>query len=152
MPRDKDVLPLGEERDRISAIPRFDRATSAPSWRPGGYPEDAVAMLDVMLAIRNFEETVAQMKAGKFKPRPDFRFIGATHLSIGQEGTAVGAVSAIRPDDYITSTHRGHGHSIAKGFYWLRGRTSDDELRAFIDGYADPNDYEAWPSAPCRCT
>lgn len=40
---------------------------------------------------------------------------GTTHLSIGEEATAVGAVCALQSDDYITSTHRGHGHCIAKG-------------------------------------
>jgi len=146
MPKDRDVLPLFEKSEiTFPPIPRFvfegNLGTELSAGRMA--PETAVAMLDAMLAIRNFEETVAQMKAGKFKPRPDFRFIGATHLSIGQEGTAVGGVSAIRADDYITSTHRGHGHSIAKGFYWLLGRTSEDELRAFIGDNADPGDYES---------
>lgn len=146
MPKDRDVLPLFEKSEiTFPPIPRFVFEGNLGTELAAGRmtPERAIAMLDAMLAIRNFEETVAQMKAGKFKPRPDFRFIGATHLSIGQEGTAVGGVSAIRPDDYITSTHRGHGHSIAKGFYWLLGRTSEDELRAFIDGYADPADFES---------
>jgi pyruvate dehydrogenase E1 component alpha subunit len=40
---------------------------------------------------------------------------GTTHLYIGEEATAVGAVAALDPDDLITSTHRGHGHTIAKG-------------------------------------
>ncbi|MBI1911181.1 MAG: thiamine pyrophosphate-dependent dehydrogenase E1 component subunit alpha [Deltaproteobacteria bacterium] len=40
---------------------------------------------------------------------------GTTHLCIGQEATAVGVVGALRQDDYIVSTHRGHGHLIAKG-------------------------------------
>jgi pyruvate dehydrogenase E1 component alpha subunit len=40
---------------------------------------------------------------------------GTMHLYIGQEAVAVGAIGALRPDDYITSTHRGHGHAIAKG-------------------------------------
>jgi acetoin:2,6-dichlorophenolindophenol oxidoreductase subunit alpha len=40
---------------------------------------------------------------------------GSTHAAIGQEGVAVGACAALRPGDYITSTHRGHGHAIAKG-------------------------------------
>jgi len=40
---------------------------------------------------------------------------GAVHLCTGQEATAVGACHALREDDYITSTHRGHGHCIAKG-------------------------------------
>ena len=40
---------------------------------------------------------------------------GSTHAAIGQEAVAVGGCAALRPDDYITSTHRGHGHTIAKG-------------------------------------
>ena len=40
---------------------------------------------------------------------------GTMHLSIGQEGSAVGATMALRNTDYITSTHRGHGHCIGKG-------------------------------------
>lgn len=40
---------------------------------------------------------------------------GAVHLYIGQEAVAVGVCSALEPDDYVTSTHRGHGHAIAKG-------------------------------------
>ena len=40
---------------------------------------------------------------------------GTMHLSIGQEASAVGSILALRPDDYILSTHRGHGHCIAKG-------------------------------------
>jgi pyruvate dehydrogenase E1 component alpha subunit len=61
-----------------------------------------------MLLIRAFEETVEQLyAAGKMH--------GTMHLSIGQEAVAVGAIAALRPDDYITSTHRGHGHAIAKG-------------------------------------
>ncbi|MCX7345280.1 MAG: thiamine pyrophosphate-dependent enzyme, partial [Alphaproteobacteria bacterium] len=40
---------------------------------------------------------------------------GTMHLSIGQEASAVGATMALRPSDFITSTHRGHGHCIGKG-------------------------------------
>src|SRR5207244_8538324 len=40
---------------------------------------------------------------------------GLTHLYIGQEAIAVGVCSALRRDDWITSTHRGHGHCLAKG-------------------------------------
>src|SRR6266516_6582495 len=66
------------------------------------------SMLSTMYLIRAFEEKVDELfMRGEMH--------GTTHLSIGQEGTAVGAVSALRDDDYITSTHRGHGHFIAKG-------------------------------------
>lgn len=61
-----------------------------------------------MLRIRRFEEMLAQESAQGNIP-------GLLHLYVGQEAVAVGACSALRKDDYITSTHRGHGHCIAKG-------------------------------------
>lgn len=61
-----------------------------------------------MLHIRNFEEKVAYLfSMGKVH--------GTTHLYIGEEATAVGACTALDTEDLITSTHRGHGHCIAKG-------------------------------------
>ncbi|NIS83573.1 MAG: pyruvate dehydrogenase (acetyl-transferring) E1 component subunit alpha, partial [Anaerolineales bacterium] len=61
-----------------------------------------------MYTIRAFEFMAEQSYAlGKIH--------GTMHLSIGQEATAVGAVGALQPDDLILSTHRGHGHCIAKG-------------------------------------
>ena len=71
------------------------------------------------------------MKQGKFLPCDGFQFTGATHLSIGQEAVAAGSIAAIRADDYITSTHRGHGHSIAKGAFKIYAM-SRDELIAFL--------------------
>jgi len=65
-------------------------------------------LLRLMYTIRAFEEKAEQLYAlGKIH--------GTMHLSIGMEASAVGAVAALRPDDLILSTHRGHGHCIAKG-------------------------------------
>jgi len=65
-------------------------------------------MLFQMHLIRAFEEKADELYAlGKVH--------GTMHLSIGQEAMAVGAIAALRPEDYILSTHRGHGHCIAKG-------------------------------------
>jgi acetoin:2,6-dichlorophenolindophenol oxidoreductase subunit alpha len=61
-----------------------------------------------MLKIRLFEEEVNQLYLGAKMP-------GLAHLYIGEEAVAVGVCEALRVDDYITSTHRGHGHCIAKG-------------------------------------
>ncbi len=61
-----------------------------------------------MLTIRCFEETVFDVYRKGWMP-------GLAHLSDGQEATPVGVCMALRPDDTITSTHRGHGHIIAKG-------------------------------------
>src|SRR5258705_14020723 len=61
-----------------------------------------------MLKIRLFEEQVNQLYTSAKMP-------GLAHLYIGQEAVAVGVCEALRADDYITSTHRGHGHCLAKG-------------------------------------
>lgn len=61
-----------------------------------------------MHLIRKFEEAAEQSYIRGL-------IHGTMHLSIGQEASAVGAVAPLRADDYILSTHRGHGHCIAKG-------------------------------------
>ncbi|GBD30196.1 Acetoin:2,6-dichlorophenolindophenol oxidoreductase subunit alpha [bacterium HR32] len=66
------------------------------------------AMLATMLLIRAFEEKAEELYGLG-------RVHGTMHLSIGQEAVAVGVCEALRPDDYILSTHRGHGHCLAKG-------------------------------------
>lgn len=61
-----------------------------------------------MWLIRLFEEKVDQLFAeGVLR--------GTSHLCAGQEASAVGVVAGLRPTDYVTSTHRGHGHFLAKG-------------------------------------
>jgi acetoin:2,6-dichlorophenolindophenol oxidoreductase subunit alpha len=71
-------------------------------------PDQLRTLLGTMYRIRAFEEKVDELfMRGEVH--------GTTHLSIGEEATAAGALAALRPDDYITSTHRGHGHCIAKG-------------------------------------
>jgi len=65
-------------------------------------------LLRQMYTIRAFEEMAEQLYIrGKVH--------GTMHLSIGMEASAVGSIAALRPDDLILSTHRGHGHCIAKG-------------------------------------
>jgi acetoin:2,6-dichlorophenolindophenol oxidoreductase subunit alpha len=67
-----------------------------------------VEMYRRMVRIRVFEERVFKEVSAGVIP-------GAAHLYAGQEAVAVGACANLRSDDYITSTHRGHGHLIAKG-------------------------------------
>jgi pyruvate dehydrogenase E1 component alpha subunit len=61
-----------------------------------------------LLAIRLFEERVNDLYTRALMP-------GLAHLYVGQEAVAVGICEALGADDYITSTHRGHGHCLAKG-------------------------------------
>src|SRR3989441_2021885 len=61
-----------------------------------------------MVRIRIFEEHVNDLYTRALMP-------GLAHLYVGEEGVAVGVCEALRPDDYITSSPRGHGHCLAKG-------------------------------------
>ena len=61
-----------------------------------------------MVTIREFEESVNELYTRALMP-------GLAHLYIGEEAVAVGICAALRQTDYITSTHRGHGHCLAKG-------------------------------------
>ena len=69
---------------------------------------ELIAMYRTMVTIRRFEERVVELHAAA-------KLRGSVHVYIGEEAVATGACAALRPDDYITSTHRGHGHCIAKG-------------------------------------
>ncbi len=70
--------------------------------------EELIAMLRQMMEIRALENNIAEL-LGKAVLK------GASHLYAGQEAVAVGAISVLRSDDLITSTHRGHGHAHAHG-------------------------------------
>ena len=70
--------------------------------------EEMLGLLRMMVRIRTFEDTSAKMFT-------DGKLIGFLHLYSGEEAIATGVCACLRDDDYITSTHRGHGHCLAKG-------------------------------------
>ena len=81
----------------------------APSkTAPGIDVDQLLRMYRRMLMIRLFEEKVNELYTRALMP-------GLAHLYNGEEAVAVGVCEALKPDDYITSTHRGHGHCLAKG-------------------------------------
>src|SRR5689334_6795576 len=81
----------------------------APSQEAMGLSdEQLIELYRRMLTVRRFEETVFDVYRRGWMP-------GLAHLSDGEEATPVGVCAALRDDDTITSTHRGHGHIIAKG-------------------------------------
>jgi 2-oxoisovalerate dehydrogenase E1 component len=70
--------------------------------------EDLLAFYETMVLLRRFELTAqSQLKKGEMP--------GFIHLYVGEEATATGVCAHLRPTDWITSTHRGHGHVLAKG-------------------------------------
>lgn len=70
--------------------------------------EKLLQMLQKMLLLRRFEEKVEELFIVKGA------LIGPSHLYLGQEAIAVGAMTALRPDDLSITTYRGHGHALAK--------------------------------------
>ena len=70
--------------------------------------EDWLHMYEQMAKIRTFEDHVNELYMSAKMP-------GLAHLYTGEEAVAVGVCQALNRDDYITSTHRGHGHCLAKG-------------------------------------
>jgi pyruvate dehydrogenase E1 component alpha subunit len=95
-----------EQKGRIEAVDR----------------ETLLGLLHQMILIRRFEEKCAESYSlGKIG--------GFCHLYIGQEAVAVGALSALRPDDYVLTSYRDHGHAIAKG-------TPSEEVMAELYGKA----------------
>ena len=70
--------------------------------------DQALKMLEMMYKVRFFEERAMSLfKQGLLT--------GALHVYLGEEAVSVGVCTALNKDDYITSTHRGHGHCVAKG-------------------------------------
>src|SRR6202790_4256623 len=82
--------------------------TKASSSEPAVAVERFLHMYRRMQMIRLFEEQVNELYTRALMP-------GLAHLYVGEEAVAVGICEALRHDDYITSTHRGHGHCVAKG-------------------------------------
>ena len=85
-----------------------EKIDQPPGDGPAGGIEEYLRMYQTMYTIRRFEETVVELSQ-----KGDIA--GAAHMYIGQEAIAAGVCMALAPGDYILSTHRGHGHCIAKG-------------------------------------
>jgi len=83
-------------------------ATDPSKTNAGIAAEQWIRMYRRMVMIRLFEEQVNELYTRALMP-------GLAHLYIGEEAVAVGICEALRPTDYVTSTHRGHGHCLAKG-------------------------------------
>jgi acetoin:2,6-dichlorophenolindophenol oxidoreductase subunit alpha len=88
--------------------PPEQSADERPEQRPAADPAWSRRALTAMWSIRRFEEAVDDLFARGLMH-------GTMHLSIGQEASATGVCLALDDDDLIASTHRGHGHCIAKG-------------------------------------
>jgi len=87
----------------------------------------AVQILRAMLYQRAFEFTVRDLENKTLVPVEGYVFRGSTHLSYGEEAAQCGAMSALKRSDYITATHRSHGHCIAKGYFAYLEMSEDEQ-------------------------
>jgi pyruvate dehydrogenase E1 component alpha subunit len=84
--------------------------TAAQPTKTSGKTDLLLRMYRQMVAIREFEAQVNELYTRALMP-------GLAHLYIGEEAVAVGICEALQRTDYVTSTHRGHGHCLAKGAF-----------------------------------
>lgn len=115
-------------------IPKFQYKKSLEQeLNEGNLTQDiCLDFLKCMLLIRNFEEMIRELNENKGRYGPvKYLYGGATHISIGQEAIPTGAIAAISASDYITSSHRGHGDGLAKGYFALK-RMRDTDLAKLI--------------------
>ncbi len=108
-PKKKAARKAPAKKKAAAKKPSKKVVKKAPAKAAGGLSKaDQRDMLKRMMQIRAFEDKVFELLARDILK-------GASHVYAGQEAVAVGACAAIRDTDYITSTHRGHGHSVALG-------------------------------------
>src|SRR5207245_4047337 len=105
---------MGKERPRRSAESRVAMPVAEKEPRSADpvvarYGRgDLITMLEQMQLIRHFEERAAEQYTRA-------RIGGYIHLNVGEEGTVVGTVAALRKTDYLIASYRSHGHALARG-------------------------------------
>jgi TPP-dependent pyruvate/acetoin dehydrogenase alpha subunit len=114
----KQLVPVGSEASAgdVLAVIGDSRLASSTTVSGNGHGAGAInyhrdfllTLYERMVLIRQFEDRVKALFLEGIMP-------GTIHQCQGQEATAVGICAALRPEDFITSTFRGHGHALAKG-------------------------------------
>src|SRR6516165_2098146 len=130
----EQLVPVGSEASAGDVLAVIGEAQAACGLVVNGNGHDAgemkyhrdflLGLYERMLLIRQFEDRVKALFLEGVMP-------GTIHQCQGQEATAVGVCAALRPDDFITSTFRGHGHALAKG---LTAQEMLDELFGAVTG------------------
>lgn len=95
-----------------------------------------IDVLRHMMIVREFESMLGSFKAKGAYQGISYAYKGPAHLSIGQEGAAVGAALALAPDDHIFGSHRSHGEFIAKGLSAI-AKLAPAQLTAIMETHRD---------------
>lgn len=94
--------------------------------------QKALDILECMLLARNFEQMIVEFKERKGKYGSlKYLYMGPSHVSLGQEAISVGTIVNLEVQDCITSHHRGHGDSLAKGYFAIKNM-DEESLKKLI--------------------
>ncbi|BBE74872.1 alpha-ketoacid dehydrogenase subunit alpha/beta [Oharaeibacter diazotrophicus] len=118
MPKALFVDPAVTRRATTLAFPAIPVHAYARPFAEERAARGDAALVDVlrhMMLVREFEAMLASFKATGAYAGIQYAYKGPAHLSIGQEGAAVGAALALEPVDHVFGNHRSHGEFIAKG-------------------------------------
>ncbi|HET7715995.1 MAG TPA: thiamine pyrophosphate-dependent enzyme [Bauldia sp.] len=118
MPKELIVDPATTRRREdivFAPIPVHAYATPFEVERAKHGDAKLIGVLRHMLIVREFETMLGDFKARGAYAGIEFAYKGPAHLSIGQEGAAVGAALSLSPEDHVFGSHRSHGEFIAKG-------------------------------------
>ncbi len=124
MPKELFVDPLlmrKAARLQFPEIPIHAYATPLVEERQRYGDKTLLRVLRDMMVVREFETMLGAFKAQGAYAGIEFVYKGPAHLSIGQEGAAVGAALALKPNDHVFGSHRSHGEFIAKGLAAIAG-------------------------------
>ncbi|MBO4953647.1 MAG: dehydrogenase [Clostridia bacterium] len=102
---------------------------------------DLIGIYADMVAIREFETMLMDIKLKGNYNQKDYTYPGPSHLAIGEEATAVGQAYLLGVEDFIFGTHRSHHEVIAKGLSAIK-KLSDDELTEIMKSYNNGVNYE----------
>ena len=140
-----EVMPCHDERATLKlpeiALFRYDPDLKDELDKGIITKDEALRLYKAMIIQRAFEYTIRDLDSKRFVPYEGFEFRGSTHLSVGQEASQSGAVSALTKDDYIAVHHRAHGHCLAKGLFAYYAM-SEKELKQVLST-AEENEFDA---------
>ncbi len=140
-----DVMPCHDEREILKppeiTLYRYDPDLKDELDRGILTKDEALRLYRAMIIQRAFEYTIRDLDSKRFVPYEGFEFRGSTHLSVGQEASQSGAVSALTKDDYIAVHHRAHGHCLAKGLFAYYAM-NEQELKEVLST-AEENEFDA---------
>ena len=139
MPKSIPVEPQTFQRAGELAFPRIPLHAYARPFGAELATRGRTQMLDIlrhMMLVREFETMLGSFKARGVYADISYVYKGPAHLSLGQEGAAVGAALALEPADHIFGSHRSHGEFIAKGLSAI-ARLPEAALQQIMESHRD---------------